>query len=1070
MFLLGGLLRCRARLNVCVSNSAGHADLAGCTLHADYSAVEKHFLTVRRSIGRNMLARWSAIAVLFVAVCSAEFAHAATPAARTFEVGGLCQWIDTGMDFAVGQCLTLTSHGSIVVSCRDRWKQGQELRVGPEGTFTVFDGLAAQHFPLPAGQHGPAPCFCLIGCIGNEAPFFVGRATSIRAPASGRLRLGINRFEAAQISGSLTVSVHRAADVEPLWIEQHFGAGPEDSPPPQACRVVVFYVDGLRPDVVREMVAMGHLPTIRELFVDGGAWLKNNFTGFPSDTITSNGTMWTGCFSDRHGLKGQVRFSREQLQSESYLEPLGPDRSSRLLAPQGIDRLLTDGEEEIREVIDGPEQARNWRKKYVTATPPLYQFLRSDKKDWATGVLPIMTEVPPALWTRSMTRELPWFESHNAWQYIDEANANFGVRHLLHRDAPVTVLWFPETDSVSHKCSRGQFGTTRRTIARADELIERVVNELRATGKFETTCFMLVSDHGHHGGRTTHLRHFDLANEFFFSPRLIDSHVGHSSVGQTVSFNGRLQQVGYGSEPSPSQFVTGGGLGVSVRMHRFWNRHPEVHQNSFVFIDADSSGVARIFMPRRSLSSRDWARANRPGDLLNYCVSDDAPAVDLIASLADARTTTGERTVDLVLARLNEFSMLISTADRGHAVIDRKSLGGHRWAYRYRPVRKIWTDGNGGVEFLVSETSKSDPLMLTQKLPQAVLREYHDEETWLRMLADWVYPDSVVTLARHMLWQDNLSEQEREFAPDLVATARPGWYFGLSSTPGTNHGYPLRDAMNASWFVSGPGIRRGAVIDAPSRLVDLTPTILDVIGHRHHESWFDGRPRRAIYAQTTDAQQSGVQAVSWESVDLAGWQPLDYQPVPDSEFKPRSINHPENRFDLSNTAYNVAAITDMSWYRLFDDVLSPLPVYPSGRPGLVTAKVDRLDEKMRHKDRAAVRDSVEALNVPEFAVSDYSATSLGNLQRANGAIDWLQARGQAIDRRIAAPVGKDATKPGTIVNSSVDATQTGFWEVYRFGQRLVIKTLDETIINGFENTVDRTVNSWRQTPSVRRAR
>lgn len=983
--------------------------------------------------------RWIALLSCLAALVGMTTNSAVAVDVRDVVLDGSAVWFDTGLDFNAGECVSFSSSGSLVVSCRDQWKQGQEFNVGPEGTFDVVDGIAAQHYPLAAGQHGPAPCFGVIGRVGQSTPFYVGRSNSLRLANAGRLYLAINRFEVARVTGQVRVQVRRCPTLEPLWHEQHFTAGLDASPPPSASRVVVFYVDGLRPDVVREMVAMGHLPVIRELFVDGGVWLKNTFTAFPSDTITSNGTMWTGCFSDRHGLKGQVRFSRELLMSESYLEPLGPDRSSRLLAPQGIDRLLTEGEEEVRQVIDGDEAARTWRKKYITATPPLYQFLRNDKRDWATGVLPIMTEVPPVLWSRSLTRELPWFESHNAWQYIDDANANFGVRHLVQRDAPVMVLWFPETDSVSHKCRRGQFGTTRRTIAQVDALIGSVVQELRATNRFEDTCFMLVSDHGHHGGRSTHLRHFDLANDVFFNPRVIDA------KGQTVS----------------------GGLGASVRMHRFWNHHPEQHQNSFAFIDADSSGVARIYVPRRSFQSRDWSRANRPGDLLDYQLSTESPRVDLIATLADARAESGERPVDLVLARLSDSAILISTADRGQAIIDRRPHATQRWEYRYRPVRNVMSDGQGGVQFMVTEAATVDPLLLARKFQPNVLRAYHDEETWLQMLADWVYPDAVVALTRHLLWQENLSEQEREFAPDIVLTARPGWYFGVSSTPGTNHGYPLRDSMNASWFASGPGLRRGAVIESPSRLVDLTPTILDVIGYRQYESWFDGRPRRSIYAQPHDARQSGVHALHWNNVDLEAWQALTYAPNSDSEFKPRSINHPESAVDLSNMTYNVISATDMSWFRLFDDVLSPLPRFPSDRPGPVTGKVDRIDERMRHSGRATVRDSVHVLNVPEFAVSDYSATSAGNLKRANGAVDWLQARGQALDRRLAEPRGQQATKPGTIVNQSVDATQIGFWEVYRFGQRLVIKALDETVINGTENTIDRTVNSWKQVPGVR---
>ena len=65
--------------------------------------------------------------------------------------------------------------------------------------------------------------------------------------------------------------------------------------------------------------------------------------------------MWTGCFSDRHGLKGQVSFSRRTLESKSYLDPMGPSRSARLLAPQGLDRFMRETGAASVEVIDGDE-------------------------------------------------------------------------------------------------------------------------------------------------------------------------------------------------------------------------------------------------------------------------------------------------------------------------------------------------------------------------------------------------------------------------------------------------------------------------------------------------------------------------------------------------------------------------------------------------------------------------------------------------------------------------------------------------------------------------------------------
>ena len=367
-------------------------------------------------------------AALFCAWLLTEAAQAANPPvirkvsttrpanelrSQQLQLSAHADWSDTGIEVALGETMTFSAEGTVTVTCHDKWGQGPQIGTGPEGTFLVSDGIAEQRFPMPSGLHGPAACFAVIGRVGEGEPFFIGRAMSRLATSAGRLQLRINAFDAARVAGCFNVHVdvtkHDGVGVvAPLWVERTVNPGTPQASPAKACRVVVFYVDGLRPDVAREMVGMGHLPTIRELFVDGGTWLKHNFTAFPSDTITSNGTMWTGCFSDRHGLKAQVRFSRDRVNSESYLEPLGPSRSSKQLGPIGIDRLALQGEKQLRDTIDGTEQSEKWYRRNVVETPPLYAFLRQQGQDWSTGVLPIMTEVPPPLWTRSLTRELPY--------------------------------------------------------------------------------------------------------------------------------------------------------------------------------------------------------------------------------------------------------------------------------------------------------------------------------------------------------------------------------------------------------------------------------------------------------------------------------------------------------------------------------------------------------------------------------------------------------------------------------------------------------------------------------------
>ncbi len=668
-------------------------------------------------------------------------------------VPGNCQWTPTELEICKGQALTITAEGCVQFrekACSDRERP---CVVGPEGLYLYHDEVAFQQFPLPSAGGGPAPCYCLMGRIGEGPAFFVGRAKSFVAPCSGKLWLGINDFNVCDNAGEFVVSLSLPKQPEPIALQNVISGNAPPGSPVAGAQVVVFYVDGLRPDVVQEMAAMGHLPHIRELFLEGGCWLNNTFTAFPSDTITSNGTMWTGCFSDRHGLKGQVRFSRRTLHSESYLEPLGPNRSARLLSPQCTDKHVFNAKAKTRGLLGGEAAKEQYVMSNSTGVPPLFDHLRKNGGDWATGALPMMTDMPPLLWSRSLVHEMPVFHMQDAWNYIDDANTHYARWHLIDHEKPVTIIWLPETDSVSHKMSRGQFGITRRTIARADLLIGQVVKQIRDQNRLCRTYFLLVSDHGHHGGRNTHLSQFDLANQVFYHPR-------------QVSCDGRWK---------------GGGLGLSVRQHRSVNQHPEDTGREFVFIDGDSDGTARIFLPRVCYHSHDWLSPYRPADLLAYQISPHLPPVNLMETLVRVKAVHGSGyegyPIDLALMRLSDCSILISTADRGQAVVERELREDGKWWYRYTVVQNVAPAAEGQVCYTPVANPACDPLGLLKLYTAGQLSEYYNERTWLKITAPTNYPDSVVTLTRHMLWQDNLVYREREYAADIGGDRAAGLVF-----------------------------------------------------------------------------------------------------------------------------------------------------------------------------------------------------------------------------------------------------------------------------------------------------
>ena len=413
------------------------------------------------------------------------------------------------------------------------------------------------------------------------------------------------------------------------------------------------------------------------------------------------------------------------------------------------------------------------------------------------------------------------------------------------------------------------------------------------------------------------------------------------------------------------------------------------------------------------------------------------------------------------------------------------------------------------VTYNVVEHPLRDPLGLTQLVDSSYLREWHNEREWLETQTPSQYPDSVVTLSRHMLWQENIAPQEVDAAPDLVITARPGWYFGSDSSPGTMHGYPLADAMRASMFVAGPNVRRGARIDAPCRLVDLTPTLLDMVGSGVPMDHFDGQPIRAIYqpdvphlptpmfsqhirqspfpiqlassdnanglsSNIADRSNSGditltsgqvMRAVFWDSVDLKAWQPVSYQPVSEYPDQPLTINHPASQYDLNNVMYNALLFTELSVFRIMDDVVSPLT---RGRHPFMTA-TDRVDLALRHHRSEWVSESANVVDLTNATIWDYQVTSQTNLRRINAAVDYVQRREQDLEENLGDVTGQTQLPTSKLLHRSVDATQLGFWNLYGFGQRTLVQLLDETLIQGIENSTDRTLNATRPNPAEIRA-
>ena len=81
---------------------------------------------------------------------------------------------------------------------------------------------------------------------------------------------------------------------------------------------ILFFVDGLRADVLEELRADGRLPRLQEHLLDRGARVRSAVVCVPSVTYPNAVTMLTGCWPSTHGVWANVCFDREALLGRNF--------------------------------------------------------------------------------------------------------------------------------------------------------------------------------------------------------------------------------------------------------------------------------------------------------------------------------------------------------------------------------------------------------------------------------------------------------------------------------------------------------------------------------------------------------------------------------------------------------------------------------------------------------------------------------------------------------------------------------------------------------------------------------
>jgi len=583
------------------------------------------------------------------------------------------------------------------------------------------------------------------------------------------------------------------------YAQDRLSANSPNGPLPDS-KVLVIFVDSLRPDILDKMVAENRLPNIKRIFYDQGLRFENFFTIFPSLTVASYGAFLTGNYPDQSGLKAMSLFERFATRKKNIFE-----RIFRIdeTFPRYYD-LITDREK-------APEILK--RNKAKT----LYDYLG---ETFHSTVVPVIPTLAPPAWPHLAANEVehPYITATESRKIIDDINGKYALRYMVpDRRAKMLMVWFNQLDTDQHKTPGGQFSPqVQKTLENSDQWIGRIYDALVEESGGRHPYVVLFSDHGAYGGE------HGVYNQPYY--------MGHDLFYKTFKMNVR----------GPDYSIT----------------YPGTDQESYVYIDNMGYGQARIFLPVADSLSGNWVRPNTLYELTHYGLGPNRKPVNLIRELLDIDlkerntfpVTIGPHPVDLLFVKLSDNLIYVARQGGSEALIQVENRNGILF-YRYKPVKNVSQNEHGALTY--DENPLEDPLGYLKdpkfRAPDAAefIREYHDSNGWLEAAYETAYPDAVAAIGRAFLWKTELAPLARSQDPDIWISAAHGWNFRTDVIKGTDHGPIFRDATLATLMISGPNIRHG-VDPSPHHIIEVAPTLLQLIDYQG-KTHFDSAPIEGIY-------------------------------------------------------------------------------------------------------------------------------------------------------------------------------------------------------------------------------
>jgi hypothetical protein len=240
-------------------------------------------------------------------------------------------------------------------------------------------------------------------------------------------------------------------------------------------RCLYILVDGARPDVLQYLVNKGMLPTIESFFLKERK-VESATTCFPSSTGPAYAPLLTGCYASTANIPGSRWIEKEHFPFKKKLSFKG----SRSYVGYESSRIDNDLNPEVSTLFEVFKDSYAW-------ASPINRGISSQRRlGGITDALFIFSKI-----------------SHY-WEVLD-AFGFLKIKKIIKGDWEFAFIVLPGVDELSHITSPFSKRTLSQYI-RVDKYLKHIMNDLKKTGKLDSTAIVITSDHG----LTKTTKHLDL--------------------------------------------------------------------------------------------------------------------------------------------------------------------------------------------------------------------------------------------------------------------------------------------------------------------------------------------------------------------------------------------------------------------------------------------------------------------------------------------------------------------------------------------------------------------------------